>query len=105
MSSPKVVVLGAGFAGLVAAVELRRLGVEVEVFEASDSVGGLATSHRVGDIAFDTGAHFVTNRLATAIGVLDQCENAAEYREAVWLNGRASSYPLGLIAAAKSGNP
>lgn len=97
MSSPPVVVLGAGFAGLVAAVELRRLGVEVEVFEASDSVGGLATSHRVGDITFDTGAHFVTNRLATAIGVMDQCENAAEYSEAVWLDGRAASYPLGLM--------
>ena len=92
-----VVVLGAGFAGLVAAVELDCLGIDVIVLEASGAVGGLATSHTVDGIRFDTGAHFVTNRLATALGVMDQCRDAAEYSEAVWSNGTAASYPLGLM--------
>jgi oxygen-dependent protoporphyrinogen oxidase len=92
-----VVVLGAGFAGLVAGVELRRLGVDVVVLEAADAIGGLATSHRVDGVTFDTGAHFVTNRLATAIGVMDQCETAADYRESVWRSSTNSSYPLGLM--------
>ncbi len=92
-----VVVLGAGFAGLVAAVELVRLGVDVVVLEASDRVGGLATSHEVNGVRFDTGAHFVTNRLATALGVMDRCDDATEYHEAVWTGGKAASYPLGLM--------
>lgn len=97
MSSPPVIVLGAGFGGLVAAAELRRLGIDVQVFEASDAVGGLARSHVVDGVRFDTGAHFVTNRLATAIGVMDQCADAVDYRESVWRAGRAASYPLGLM--------
>ncbi len=96
-SPAPVVVLGAGFAGLVAAVELGRLGIDVIVLEASGAVGGLAASHTVDGIRFDTGAHFVTNRLATALGVMDQCRDAAEYSEAVWNNGTAASYPLGLM--------
>jgi Protoporphyrinogen oxidase len=97
MTGPPVVVLGAGFAGLVAAVELRRLGIDVVVLEASDAVGGLATSHHVDGVSFDTGAHFVTNRLATAIGVMDQCHDAVQYGESVWLDGTSASYPLGLM--------
>ncbi len=92
-----VVVLGAGFAGLVAAVELDRLGIDVVVLEASSAIGGLATSHTVDGIHFDTGAHFVTNRLATALGVMDRCQDAVEYSEAVWRNGTAASYPFGLM--------
>ncbi len=97
MSGEPVVVLGAGFAGLVAAVELQRLGREVIVLEASDHVGGLATSRTIDGVSFDTGAHFVTNRLATALGVMERCDSAVEYGESVWRAGRSASYPLGLM--------
>ncbi len=89
--------LGAGFAGLTAAVELQRLGHDVTVFEANDSIGGLATSHHLGGVQYDTGAHFVTNRLATAVGVMDQCDDAERYGEAVWSRGQCASYPFGLM--------
>lgn len=44
-----VAVLGAGIAGLVAAYELSRLGVQVTVFEGGGRVGGRIWSYRFGD--------------------------------------------------------
>lgn len=96
----RAVVVGAGLAGLVAARELTRRGVECEIFEASPNIGGLAASHRDADgFAYDVGAHFVTNRLAAAIGVGGRCRTVAHYGEAVWLDDRTYSYPLGLLTS------
>jgi protoporphyrinogen oxidase len=93
-----VVVLGAGLAGLVAARELRRLGLDVVVYEASNTVGGMAGSHVDPDgFTFDTGAHFITNRLAAATGVSRACRDVTHYGETVWLDGRSHDYPLGLL--------
>jgi protoporphyrinogen oxidase len=51
----RVAVIGAGPAGLTAAYQLAKAGVEVEVFEASDSVGGLARSFTLWDQTVDLG--------------------------------------------------
>src|SRR5215213_7391986 len=45
-SSPRVVVIGAGFAGLAAAYELSRAGASVTVLEARNRVGGRVVSFR-----------------------------------------------------------
>lgn len=47
--SKKVIVIGAGFAGLIAARELQTVGIEVEILEARERIGGRAwTDHRMG---------------------------------------------------------
>ncbi|MDO5619626.1 NAD(P)/FAD-dependent oxidoreductase [Kocuria sp.] len=49
MATPHVVVVGAGFAGLSAARELQMAGMEVEIVEARDRIGGRAwTEERLG---------------------------------------------------------
>lgn len=49
MANPHVVVVGAGFSGLIAARELQAAGVSVEVVEARDRIGGRAwTDDRMG---------------------------------------------------------
>lgn len=49
MSTPHVVIIGAGFAGLTAARELQTAGFEVEILEARDRIGGRAwTEERMG---------------------------------------------------------
>lgn len=53
----RVAVVGAGLAGLAAALELRRLGFEVEIFERSRLVGGKATSFWVDGVEVDSGQH------------------------------------------------
>src|SRR5262249_3047266 len=45
-SAPRVVVIGAGFAGLAAAYELSRAGADVTVLEARNRVGGRVISFR-----------------------------------------------------------
>jgi oxygen-dependent protoporphyrinogen oxidase len=97
-SAAPVAVVGAGIAGLVAAAELRRNGYPVVVFEAGSRVAGLAGSqHDDEGYTYDTGAHFITNRLAGALGVSDACRDVRYYRETVWLGGHTYSYPLGLV--------
>ena len=94
----RAVVLGAGIGGLVAARELRRGGHEVLVLEAAKQVAGLsATTVDEDGFSFDLGAHFITNRLAAAIGVSASCRTVRYYGESVWLDGRHYRYPTGLL--------
>lgn len=56
----RIVVVGAGFAGLAAADELRAEGAEVTVLEARDRVGGRVWSQPFGDGAvIERGAEFI----------------------------------------------
>jgi len=53
----KIVILGAGLAGLAAGYELVKVGKKVIILEKNPYVGGLATTFKVGDYRFDTGPH------------------------------------------------
>jgi monoamine oxidase len=58
--SADVVVVGAGFAGLTAALRIKQAGHSVIVLEARDRVGGRAFNRRIGDGEIsETGATFV----------------------------------------------
>ncbi len=59
MSPMRVAVVGAGYAGLAAAVELASAGHAVEVFEASRTLGGRARGIDVDGIRLDNGAHIL----------------------------------------------
>ncbi len=93
-----VAILGAGLAGLTAATYLRRHGIPVRVYEAGKNLAGLARSERDEDgFTYDCGAHFITNRLAAAVGVSATCRPMPRYGETVWHRGRTYSYPFGLM--------
>jgi phytoene dehydrogenase-like protein len=53
----RVGVVGAGLAGLAAAVELKELGHHVELFERSRLLGGRATSFEIDGVEVDNGQH------------------------------------------------
>lgn len=57
MQKPKVVVLGAGPAGMSAAWRLTKLGYPVTVLERDGAVGGMGRTIKVGDYSVDFGPH------------------------------------------------
>jgi protoporphyrinogen oxidase len=97
-SSAPVAIIGAGIAGLTAAATLRRHHIPTILYEASSRIAGLAQSFQSGDgFSYDFGAHFITNRLAAALGVGAKCRTVQRYGEAVWLQGQSYGYPFGLL--------
>nr|CAI5819361.1 unnamed protein product [Callosobruchus analis] len=56
----KVIVIGAGIAGLAAAQQLQQFGLEVIVLESRDRVGGRIATFRKGNYIADLGAMVVT---------------------------------------------
>jgi protoporphyrinogen/coproporphyrinogen III oxidase len=93
-----VLILGGGLAGLTAAGYLRRHGIPVRLFEAGRKIAGFAQSFQDGDgFTYDFGAHFITNRLAAAVGISSKCRDVARYGETIYRQGRTYGYPLGLL--------
>lgn len=57
--SERIVIIGAGMAGLGAAVSLREVGFQPVLVDKSRAVGGRMSTRTIGDARFDQGAqHF-----------------------------------------------
>ena len=80
-------VVGAGLAGLIAARELERSGVDVVVVDKGRGVGGRLATRRIGDGVFDHGAQFFTVRDAEFGEEVAQWLRAGVVRE--WCRGFA----------------
>ncbi len=100
MNLPKPIsIIGGGIAGLTAASYLKQNNIPFILFEAGPKIAGLASSFTDEEgFTHDFGAHFITNRLANAIGVGEQCRDVKHYGEAVWFKGKSYNYPFGLVA-------
>ena len=97
-SEKPIAIIGAGIAGLTAADFLNSSNVPFILFEAGEKIAGLASSFKDEEgFSFDFGAHFITNRLANAIGVGAECHTVKYYGETVWLDGKTYDYPFGLV--------
>lgn len=98
MGKKKVVILGAGPAGLSAGWKLSEAGVDVEVLELESEVGGLCRTIHHGDYLFDLGGHrFITKdeELSREIVSLMGDELLTTPRKSVIiLDGKYFQYPL-----------
>src|SRR6187399_1456600 len=93
-----IAILGGGLAGLTAAVHLKRHNIPLVLFEGANAIAGLCRSQRDDEgFTYDCGVHFITNRLAAAVGIARACRPMAKYGETVYLRGKHYGYPFGLI--------
>lgn len=104
----KVVILGAGPAGLAAAWKLASPEVKVEIVELEDQIGGLCRTIKHGDYSFDLGGHrFITQniQLAEEIKRLMGDELLERPRTStIRLQGKYFHYPLEAVDLLKKMN-
>ena len=56
----KVIIIGAGIAGIASSIRLRAKGFDVKVFESNSYPGGKISSFNLGDYRFDAGPSLFT---------------------------------------------
>ena len=92
MTPPKVVVVGAGMAGLTAAHLLSGVA-EVVVLDKGRGVGGRLATRRVGEATFDHGAQFITTHTDEFAATITQLVGSGVV--APWFRGRIG--PNGIV--------
>jgi protoporphyrinogen oxidase len=86
-------VVGGGIAGLAAAYRLRQAGREVQVFEASDSVGGLAATYETAGDRIEKFYHHLSKNEQTIVKLAEELDLG----EAVeWQIGKNAYYVEGV---------
>ncbi|MFI5680420.1 protoporphyrinogen oxidase [Streptomyces cellulosae] len=102
-SSDRVVVVGAGIAGLAAAHRLLRRGVGVTVLEASDRVGGKLLPGEIAGARVDFGAESMLARrpeavaLAREVGLTGRLQPPATASASLWTRGALRPMPKGHV--------
>src|SRR5688572_28285618 len=113
VQKPRVVVLGAGPAGMAAAWRLTKLGYPVTVLERDGAVGGMGRTIKVGDYAVDFGPHtFHIRETAESKEILNTItpffgENPLTLVRGtrVLLRGKEYVYPLEILQVLFGVNP
>ncbi|MGW2743028.1 protoporphyrinogen oxidase [Streptomyces sp. NPDC001450] len=99
----RVVVIGAGIAGLAAAHRLLERGLRVTVLEASGRVGGKLLPGEIAGVRVDLGAESMLARrpeavaLAREVGLADRLQPPATATASIWTRGALRPMPKGHV--------
>ncbi|MFA6358402.1 MAG: FAD-dependent oxidoreductase [Candidatus Omnitrophota bacterium] len=88
MTKKKIVILGAGLAGLSAAWHLKQKGIKAVIFEKDDCVGGLCRSKQVKDFLFDHDGHLLHFQNNYTLELVKQLlkGNLVRHKRSAWIN-------------------
>src|SRR5437764_9029418 len=96
--SRKVVVVGAGIAGLATAWYLQQAGVDAVVLEAADRAGGKVRTSELDGVPLDVGADTFLGRMPWAVDLCRELglgdDLVAPATSRAWLWSRAQVRPL-----------
>jgi protoporphyrinogen oxidase len=96
--TPSLAVLGGGPAGLATGLYARRQGLDAQLFEAADAVGGNARTLRLGPFRYDTGAHRFHDKnpeiTADVRGLLGDDLRRVDAPSQICWRGRRIDFPL-----------
>ncbi|MFC1658852.1 protoporphyrinogen/coproporphyrinogen oxidase [Candidatus Omnitrophota bacterium] len=126
MTRKKILILGAGLAGLSAAWHLQKRGGDCQIFEKESEFGGLCRSKNIKGFTFDYDGHLLHFKHRYAFNFISSIlkNNLAEHRRNAWIYsfGTYVRYPfqanlyglpasvvkeclLGFIGASRNGKP
>ncbi len=74
---PQVAVVGGGWAGCSAAVELARRGVQVTLYEQASVLGGRARTVEADGLVLDNGQHLLVGAYRAVLGLVERLHGAA----------------------------
>jgi UDP-galactopyranose mutase len=98
MVKKKVVILGAGVAGLSAAWHLQKNGIDCHVYEKEEVAGGLCRSRKIKDFTFDYCGHLLHFKHAYVFDLIKRmlAGNLAEHQKSAWVHsfGLDTRYPF-----------
>ena len=98
MAKKKIVILGAGLAGLSTAWHLKQAGINATVLEKENAVGGLCRSKEVDGFIFDYDGHLLHFQNSYTLGLVKKLlkGNLVRHERSAWINsfGIFSNYPF-----------
>lgn len=98
MAKKKIIILGAGLAGLSTAWHLQRKGIDCQVFEKESEVGGLCRSKKINGFTFDYDGHLLHFKHRYTLNLVKNLlgDNLLEHQRSAWVYfyGQYTRYPF-----------
>ncbi|MFH1191365.1 MAG: FAD-dependent oxidoreductase [Candidatus Omnitrophota bacterium] len=98
MGKKRIIVLGAGLAGLSAAWHLQKKGIDCQVFEKESEVGGLCRSKKIDGFTFDYSGHLLHFKHDYAFNLIKNLlgNNLVKHKRSAWIYsaGVYTPYPF-----------
>ena len=98
MAKKRIIILGAGLAGLSAAWHLQRRGLDCLIFEKESEVGGLCRSKKIGGFTFDCDGHLLHFKHRYTFDLVKSLlrNNLVKHQRSAWIYsyGKFTRYPF-----------